>query len=190
VENCVARNPWSGVALALSQALPSLLIDADANATIKLDYGGRDLEYNPAIQAINSKFNSSSVLGHPIHIELLGLFGGPRTGDLVVSDGSSSLFPASLLQLQRGLGQGIRYGLRDGQTLVNGRYYHRLKSTDWQRRPQSCNPLSDLSGNMTPSSLGEHSNMIFNIGESMNCAEVRTTVIFMPRPELESRFGR
>jgi hypothetical protein len=30
---------------------------------------------------------------------------------------------------------------------------------------------------MTPSSLGEHSNLIFTIGESMNCAEVRTPVI-------------
>lgn len=99
------------------------------------------------------------------------------TNVLALSNSSSTMCPASLLQLKRGLDEGIQYELRDGKILVDGRHYGQLRSVRVKGRPRSNKSLYQRKGHITPTSVGEHSSLVFTVRESLDWLELRTTAI-------------
>jgi hypothetical protein len=184
---CIAHKLWRSVAIALEEGFWSLFVNAEVNAVI--DYHenhSRDLYLEITTTAIHhALFGTIEHRIHgsasDIHSILMGL-AGPLTytfhTDLAWSNHSSTMCPASLLRLKRGLDEGVQYELRDGQILVDGRYYTRLSCVSVKARPMSNKSLYQGRGKLTPTSLGEHSNLIFTVQESLRCLELRTTAMF------------
>jgi hypothetical protein len=179
---CIARKLWRSVAIALDEGFWSLFVNAEVNAVIEYRGSSRDLSLTTrAIHHALFRIVEHPIRGSYIHKSLMRLV-GPLTytihTDLAWSNRSSTMCPASLLRLKRGLDEGVQYELRDGQILVDGRYYTRLRFVSAKARPMSSKSLYQGRGKLTPTSLGEHSNLIFTVQESLHCLELRTTAMF------------
>ncbi|ERF74438.1 hypothetical protein EPUS_06616 [Endocarpon pusillum Z07020] len=178
--NCATRNLWRCIGKALSGGFWYFYVHAQEHATLAPDESYCDLEYNVVLDTIYGEiFKVGRPIEYPgqrIHHYLMELVQG-RDIELAHSNRSSTICPASLLQLKRGLDEGVRYELKDGRMLVDGRYYRSLLSTSVEVRPRASKSLYQRKGHITPTSLGEHSNLVFTIREFSSGLELRTTAI-------------
>jgi hypothetical protein len=180
---CRSCRLWRCVKVAVSRGFWCFFVDAGPNAIIKMDALGR----HEAFPDIISHAIDLPILGrhtylnhYQMHGQLMELIksgGIDHQFDLASSNRSSTLCHASLLQIERRLGEGVAYELREGQILVNDRYYLRLRSVDARQRPCASNSLFNFNGKIIPSSSGEHSDLFFSIRESVDAAKLRTTAI-------------
>lgn len=169
---------WSNVLEAVSHALWSIFVHADANAVVEPNAASActgSLAIRDSIDCSMKGRQQRYVLNaYTVHDHILSIVKGysenPR--EIASSNGASALIPVSLLRVERGLCEGL-YELRDGQIVVNGRYYRRLLTTVEQLRAKSSNSLFNPGGRISPSSLGEHSDLVFTVREELDVAKLR-----------------
>lgn len=180
--SCRSCRLWRCVENSISRGFWCFFVDAGPNAIIEMDLAVRYEAFYGISHAISglTGIRHIHLSDYKMHGYVMGLInsrGKLDTSNLASSNRSSTLCHASLLQIERRLGEGVAYELREGQILVNDRYYLRLRSVGAKQRPCASNSLFNFKGKITPSSSGEHSDLVFTIRESVEAAELRTTAI-------------
>jgi hypothetical protein len=183
VKNCLFRALWRNVGSALAHGFLCLLVDAERNATVAYDINSllewTEIGISEINKVVTEKPGISFLSCNDIHRKLMGMgvCRGVANNELAFSNGSSTIFPASLLQLQADIDRGHRYNLCDGQLLIKGRYYASLRSVPAKRRSIAQKSLFNYKDRIRPSSSGEHSRISFTVRESLEFLEFRTTVL-------------
>ena len=184
-KNCLHRALWRNVGSAMTRGFQCLLVDAERNVSISYDaneekrwknFGTRQIEccletkgHMSAWTDCHRAYRASMELGGHIDVD--------KNDKLALSNGSSTILPASLLNLQTDTDRGYRFNLYDGQLLIKGRYHERLQSAVAKVRPTAQKSLLNYKGRIKPSSSGEHSLVSCTVRETLGYLELRTTVL-------------
>ena len=185
-QECIVRFLWVAVGKSLHHALLCLFIEARPDASVTLDLAHSHLYLDsPVLEAINSvvRYTRKTHIGknRSLHSRLLGMLlppGIPSTKALVISQESSTMYPASIPQLQIDLDEGIRYYLCDGQLVFKGRYYTDLESVPGKRRERTEKSLFNHEGRVCPMSLGVHDDLFITVRETVGCLELRIIISY------------
>lgn len=191
--SCSVCALWCKLGLSINQVIRSLLVVADENATVafsldeRCSLEGGVFDYDdPMLEELVLHDGPRSL--HSGILSLTDTVGSEN--DIARSNGFSTIYPARLTRLWASRNDGIRYRLRDGQIIINGRYYRTLRSLNAPKRPSASLPSRPYA-QILPRSDGVHSRLDLSVQESLvheslrfgnsDCLNLRTKFEFQGR---------
>lgn len=168
--SCPVRILWVKLGQAINRMAYCMLVDADDDAAIhfRLDRcTGGVFDHQSGISCDYFEFLDIS---ENTHSHMIGR--GYSDNIIAGSNGSSTIHLAKILGLWTFAEDGIHYRLRDGQPIVNGRYYDRLES---QRAPiRRSEPWEEKSTEIKPTRDAYYSKVDFSVLEDVPFPRLRT----------------
>lgn len=172
---CKVHRVWMAICSSLNYGFACFFVNADCNATII--HPKLKIRWGSMAEFVTDNLNDHKGFGGcgDLHTMVMSIISSRTDVDIVAArSNSSTIYPTALRTLALPREMNGQYSLVEGRLINNGQYHNLLRNDVAKPRPPAKKALPSHKPYITPSSAGEHSNLMITIRECFDFLEMKT----------------